>query len=310
MKKTASTLILTALFFSAVAETLFVNSANANPYSQLQDVWVQRGEAIPPNGTKPPTLSILSPTNSTAYASNNVTLNFNVNITEIENAISQSDNWLENRLYFYKPLTLNEVYYKTSWQLNRVDLKTSDTFSIDFTNVPEGSRWIEVYAIVEGGIRTSSREIQDFFTAYVYYESFKFACSSMVNFTIDTTPPTATILYLENKTYSSTVPLDFVTNESISQSLMSIDGLQNVTITGNTTLSALTNGAHNVTVFVKDKAGNVGASQTITFTIAESVSTTLIIGSSVAVAAVVAAVGLGLLVHFKKRQGNKNLGAR
>jgi hypothetical protein len=300
MKKTALTLMLLVnISFSAVAGRLFVNSANANPYSQLQDVWVQRGEAIPPNGTRPPTLSILSPTNSTAYASSNVTLNFNVNITEIENTISQSDNWLENRLYYYKPLTLNEVYYKASWQLNRVDLETSaSAFSINFTNVPEGSRWIEVYATVEGGIRTSSREIQDFFTAYVYYESFKFVCSSMVNFTIDTTPPTAAILYLENKTYSSTVPLDFVTNEPISQSLMSIDGLQNVTITGNTTLSALTNGAHNVTVFVKDKAGNAGASQTITFTITESFPITLLIVSTVAVTAVVC---LGLLVYFKKR---------
>jgi hypothetical protein len=300
MKKTTSALILAALLVSAVAETLFVESANANPYSQLQDVWVQRGEAIPPNGTKPPTLTILSPTNSTAYASNNITLNFNVNITEIENTISQSDNWLENRLYTYKPLTLNEVYYKTSWQLNRVDLKTiTNAFSINFTNVPEGTRWIEVYATVEGGIRTSSREIQDFFTAYVYYESFKFVCYSMVNFTIDTTPPTAAILHLENRTYSSTVPLEFVTNEPISQSLMSIDGLQNVTITGNTTLSAVTNGAHNVTVFVKDRAGNVEASKTITFTIAEPFPTTLLAVSAVLVAV---AVSVGLVVYLKKRK--------
>jgi hypothetical protein len=301
MNKTAlATILISALLTAALAGTLFVDSANANPYSQLQDVWMQRGETIPPNGTKPPTLTILSPTNSTAYASNDVTLNFNVNITEIENTISQSENWLENRLLYYKPLTLNEVYYKNSWQLNRVDLKTStDAFSLNFTNVPEGTRWIEVHATVEGGIRTSSREIQDFFTAYVYYESYKFVCSSMVNFTIDTTPPTAEILYLDNKTYSSTVSLEFVTNEPISQSLMSLDGLQNVTITGNTTLSTLTNGVHNVTVFVKDSAGNAGASETVTFTIAERFPTTLLIGSVIAVMAV---VGLGLLVYLKKRR--------
>jgi hypothetical protein len=51
-------------------------------------------------------------------------------------------------------------------------------------------------------------------------------------------------------------------------------------------------------------AGNTGASETITFTITEPLPTTLGIVSVIVVAAV---VGLGLLVHPKKRQKLMNV---
>ncbi|MFQ6074435.1 MAG: hypothetical protein ACE5KC_04360, partial [Candidatus Bathyarchaeia archaeon] len=45
------------------------------------------------------------------------------------------------------------------------------------------------------------------------------------------------------------------------------DGQMNVTISGNTTLSALSNGSHSLVVYAKDTAGNTGASETISFSI-------------------------------------------
>jgi len=42
-----------------------------------------------------------------------------------------------------------------------------------------------------------------------------------------------------------------------------------MTINGNTTLSDLSYGEHNVTVFVTDENGNTGASETLFFTIEE-----------------------------------------
>jgi hypothetical protein len=69
------------------------------------------------------------------------------------------------------------------------------------------------------------------------------------------------------------------------------------------TLTGLSNGFHNVTVYATEEAGNVGASQTINFNIAipkaESFSTATVAAVS-AVAVVVVVVGL--LVYLKKRK--------
>jgi LPXTG-motif cell wall-anchored protein len=71
-----------------------------------------------------------------------------------------------------------------------------------------------------------------------------------------------------------------------------------VSIGGNTTLSGLSNGAHSVTAYAQDAAGNIGASETISFSVETTFSTTLVIASM----ASVAVIGLGLLVYFKKRK--------
>ena len=83
----------------------------------------------------------------------------------------------------------------------------------------------------------------------------------------------------------------------------SLDGNDNVTIAGNTTLTNLSSGLHNVTVYAMDKNGNIGASETVTFSIAEpeketfpTVSVAVVSGASLAIA------GVGLLVYFKKRK--------
>jgi multisubunit Na+/H+ antiporter MnhC subunit len=122
-----------------------------------------------------------------------------------------------------------------------------------------------------------------------------------VNFTIDL-PPKISILSLENKTYNaSNVTLDFTVNEAISKVTYSLDGQENVTVTGNTTLTGLSKGAHNVTVYGWDVAGNAGASETIYFNIEmpEPFPTALVIAASIASMAVIA---IGLLVYFKKRK--------
>jgi hypothetical protein len=49
-----------------------------------------------------------------------------------------------------------------------------------------------------------------------------------------------------------------------------LDNKENVTINGNMTLSRLSTGVHNITVYAEDKQGNTGTSQTVTFTIAST----------------------------------------
>jgi len=76
-----------------------------------------------------------------------------------------------------------------------------------------------------------------------------------------------------------------------------------MTIAGSTTLTGLSDGSHNLTVYANDTAGNTGASETIHFSIKTQPSkpfpTALVATASGASAAVVC---LGLLVYFKKRK--------
>jgi hypothetical protein len=62
----------------------FVNLGQANPYigdySLTSMEWKEEGEIPPPEGTLPPVISIVSPQNNTAYASNNVSLTLNVSM--------------------------------------------------------------------------------------------------------------------------------------------------------------------------------------------------------------------------------------
>lgn len=84
----------------------------------------------------------------------------------------------------------------------------------------------------------------------------------------DTTPPAIFILSPENKTYdTSIIPLTFTTSETLSWSGYSLDASANVTITGNATLPSLPDGTHNIIIFANDTVGNMGKSDTVTFTI-------------------------------------------
>jgi hypothetical protein len=129
-----------------------------------------------------------------------------------------------------------------------------------------------------------------------------------VSFNIDSIPPHVTILSPEPKVYNaSDVPLDFTVNETASQITYSLDGQENVTAAGNMTLTRLSNGAHNVTVYAADEAGNLGASETATFIVAKPEPFPLVPVAAASVAAI-AAVSVGLLVYFKKSKkesGNK-----
>jgi len=78
----------------------------------------------------------------------------------------------------------------------------------------------------------------------------------------------------------------------------SLDGQDNVTINGNTTLDGLANGLHNVTVYARDELENTGTSETITFTVDAPFPTALVAAST----ASIAIIGVGVLVYFKKRK--------
>jgi len=63
--------------------------------------------------------------------------------------------------------------------------------------------------------------------------------------------------------------LTFTVNEETSWMGYSLDGNENVTVTGNTTLNDLSIGSHDVIVFASDTSENMGSSDTIYFEVSE-----------------------------------------
>jgi len=99
---------------------------------------------------------------------------------------------------------------------------------------------------------------------YLYYD-----VSTSVTFTFTVVAlPVISNLSVDNKTYSrSFLPLTFNLNQTTSWLGYSLDNHPNETISGNVTLTNLTEGNHNLVVYANDTYGNMGKSDTAYFTV-------------------------------------------
>jgi hypothetical protein len=132
--------------------------------------------------------------------------------------------------------------------------------------------------------------------------------SSSVEFTVDThyKYPEIVILSPQNTTYASTeVPLTFTCDRQIWSADYILEGEGgHMSLSGNTTLTGLSNGTHTITVYVFTERGQAN-SQTVHFTVSpethqqtEPFPITLLLAVLIASVTVV----IGLLVYFKKRK--------
>jgi hypothetical protein len=118
--------------------------------------------------------------------------------------------------------------------------------------------------------------------------------------TIPNDPPNIALLSPQNETYRiSDVPLNFTVDSDLSVFKYSLDGGENVYIIGNSTLTGVAYGCHSITVYVKDGLGNVGASETVFFTVEEPFPTS-VVTVSVIILVVVFAVFLLYQRNHKK----------
>jgi hypothetical protein len=291
MKKTALAVCTLLLL---LASTFQLSSlAKANPV-----IYYSNGGSVHPSipGATQPIIEIPSPQNNSVSNQDNVTLALNVTVGD---STTPSSRWIQL------------VYYKADWQQSNIyvyrymnDEQNPPAYSttlnltgINNTSIPEGKHTLTVYVNEEGQYYDPPRP--DGSLCKIVYYSFGITGSSTVTFTVDRTSPSIIFLSVENKTYTEPdIPLNFAVNEPVSKVTYSLDGYDNVSVAENTTLTNLSSGIHNITIHAWDEAGNIGSSQTISFTVAEPFPTTLLIGS---VVAVVAVVGLGLMIYLKKR---------
>jgi hypothetical protein len=268
---------ISMLLLSAIAGTVVINIVGANA------VFVEIEEVPAPVGAEPPKILTIFPENNTSVATSFVSFDFNVTMPDS----------LES-----------PIYYDASWENSEKEFPHNDTLGYFIDNIPEGSHKLTITVV--GRIILSERvgdpnETNGQFNAY--FTIYKLNGSSTVYFTVDQHPPEILITSITNKTYStSTIALDYTANEPTSKVAYSIDGKDNQTINRDTILPELSNGFHNVTVYAWDEAGNVGASETVYFSVDVPFPVVPVAVASVASAGVIAA---GLLVYFKKRKEGK-----
>lgn len=294
MKRTATALSLTLLMLcSTLAGTLFVELSKANPYYRV-DVY---NDVSPPEGTLPPIISIQTPQNG-SFQPKNVTLTFDVIIPKT------------NGEQPYE--LLSKVYYKGNWNQENIDIYKNEyggtsntTFSIDLSDVRGGNITVTVY-VVGVNYNLTKQEVDNPYM-YNYYDRFEIASYSTVSFIKDLVPPRITVQSPQNTTYNgSEVKLDFTVNEGFSQILYNLDNKGNQTISGNSTLTDLINGEHNITLYVADLAGNPADPKTINFSVdLPEPFPILLVAVSITVV-VLAVISVGLLLSRSHQKTTKS----
>jgi N-acetylneuraminic acid mutarotase len=143
---------------------------------------------------------------------------------------------------------------------------------------------------------------RDWYTHNEVYTPFGYGSPDPI-YVLEHYPPKISFVSPLNQTYNETdVPLLFNVDKPVNLACYSLDGKQNVTIIGNTTLTGLSNGLHSVTVYANDTYGNTAASETVAFNISPPFPIVPVATVSVAVTVATAA---GLLVYFKKHHKNR-----
>ena len=199
----------------------------------------------------------------------------------------------------------NNIIYHNSFINNKVQAY-DDSFNSPFSintwdnGYPNGGNyWSDYQTKYPDAAEIGNSRIGN--TAYVIDSKNQDRYPLMEPFT--TTPPQITLLSPVNQVYNeSSVDLVFTTDEAVNWTAYSLDGKQNVTITGNSTITGIPNGSHNLTVYANDTFGNMGTSETISFSVAEEPEPFPTALVSVAFIASAAAVSAALLVYFKKRK--------
>ena len=273
-KRRLTPIVISALLFSAVAGTQFFNFSVANPYEAY-------------TYTASPIISIHSPLDNETFCSNNVPLNF---------TITKPDEWLiswstigDPQVFKNKLVHLDIIVDGKGYRSIEVNSYLSSPFSYseNLTDLADGIHTLEIHTSCDGW----DLEGHGLWERYLPYET----SSDLINFAVET----FSLLSPENKTYNtSNIPLDFAAGESVSQIAFSLDGKDNVTVSGNTTIAGLPNGNHNVIVYAEDVFGNTGASGIVSFTVDVPFPITMVI----APIASMAVLGVGLAVYFKNRK--------
>lgn len=193
------------------------------------------------------------------------------------------------------PFLIGVYSYSIDGQARTTIMGTSNsqaetqTVTSNLTGLNDGEHTIKVY-----------EKIDYFDMSLMVPKSYALAYSNTIGFTLLNTIPTIGNLSIQNKTYNTnSISLEFSVNEPITSASYSLDASENVTMQGNATLIDLEEGSHVIVVYASDIGGNIGASETVYFTVDTRFPSMLI---PVIAAMVILVVAVAAVVYLKKHK--------
>jgi hypothetical protein len=162
----------------------------------------------------------------------------------------------ENKTYASNDVPL--TFYSNQpvqWMCYAIDngLNVTITGNTTLPQLPDGFHNITVYA-TDPAFNTGASNT-------VYFGSFA----------VDTVPVNVSIQSTQNSTFNTnSVLLNFTVNKPVSWAAYSLDGQTNTTASQSIPLTGLAPGTHTLTVYAADTLGLVGASNTLSFTVADN----------------------------------------
>jgi len=166
------------------------------------------------------------------------------------------------------------------------DLKNFDG-NITLSNLSQGQHELNVY--VTTNISASNPTYRDIYQTIPH----------QIIFYVDTVAPKITDLSVNN-TDTSDLLLNYAVDENTSWTGYSLDNQANITINGDAVLRDLSNGVHNVTVYAKDSYGNIGVSETVSFTVGLFPLTVVV--ALIAIAAIVVVVVVAVILYKRRKK--------
>jgi hypothetical protein len=279
MKTTAPISLCIVLLFSVLFATNSTSVVKANPIGEMEYATL-------------PLIIINSPLDNSTFSIDKISLNITV---------ARPHGWLiqggEARQM------LKSISYELDGKVNGpivADsyLESSFNYSTDLANLTVGRHSLKVFAEANGWFI----ELHDLWRR----EETITASSDIIYFTVEKNVPEVIVAPIENSS-TPDVLLNVNVNCTASRIVYSLDGRENQSFSGNTTLTGLSNGLHNVTVYAWNLDGNVGVSDTLFFDVEvpEPFPTTQIIAVFLIVSAVI--VCIALFIFVRKRLHKKEL---
>jgi len=231
-------------------------------------------------------IRIASPKENTSYSNGTINLCFNStihgpnNITKGLSVASYKGDWMEKDAWVPYPNTAD--HFQNFLQ-----------FSVNVTDIPFGEHSLNITARAQGEFEDNSH----------FKYLFSLNKTSSINFSVRTNP-IITFPSFENVTFTnSSLPLNFKVDHPVIGMAYSLDGQDTIPISGNTTLTGLSNGQHNVTIYATDEDGYAGKSDTLLFNVnTPEFAEFSVVPLVIAFVIVVVIVGAGVLVYYKRRK--------